>query len=43
MAISVGVASFPEDGRDGSSLLSVAENRMYMMKTERRLLPLART
>lgn len=43
MGISVGVACFPEDGRDGSSLLSVAENRMYIMKTERRLRPLART
>jgi diguanylate cyclase (GGDEF)-like protein len=43
VGVSVGLASYPEDGLDCSSLLSVADHRMYIMKTERKLIPLAKT
>jgi len=41
VGVSVGVACFPHDGRDCTSLLSIADHRMYLMKTERRLKSLA--
>lgn len=41
VSASVGYACYPEDGRDGASLISAADQRMYASKTEHRLRLLA--
>ncbi|AIE84348.1 putative metal-dependent phosphohydrolase [Fimbriimonas ginsengisoli Gsoil 348] len=42
LGVSVGSACYPSDGKDCASLLSAADHRMYSMKTERKLQPLAK-
>lgn len=43
LGVSVGSACYPTDGRDCATLLSVADHRMYAIKTERKLLVLAKS
>jgi diguanylate cyclase (GGDEF)-like protein len=42
VSASIGFACYPEDGRDGASLIAAADQRMYASKTEHRLRMLAR-
>lgn len=37
IGVSIGVASYPEDGKDTGTLLSVADRRMYRSKAERKI------
>jgi GGDEF domain-containing protein len=40
VGLSIGAASFPEDGREMKALLEIADRRMYLDKSRRKARPL---